>query len=402
MGLNIRPSTSRERKQIFIEALLNATDKVSKVADGSILSGVAEGIAKVSGKAEKDVMLAVSQLFPDTSFGSQLDQVAANFGVPPRYQDLGSSTYVFISADPMTAYLANTHLFYSTDGIVFELEDDVTIGQFGIGYAKVKSTSSGSKTNVAPLSISKVSPAPSGHINVVNQVKATGGRDVEGDEMFRIRIKNGANILAKGTLAALEQVFIKLNPKVLKIFHQGTNHQGKVIITIATQNGVNLDQNELDDLLVNSSTYFGLSEYRPFGTNFYGIELRNQEYENIDIAFRCQLDNNVDPDKVRQDIQVNITKYLDFRFFDSSTSKVEWDNLLDIVKNTKGMKYVPDQYFYPRNDIGIVNYKLPRLRGFLMLDMEGAVISNFTGTLSPVYYPNVVDDDYMSTILASI
>jgi len=76
MSLNIRPSTSQERKAIFLQSLLNGTNKVSKVSSGSVLDGVADGVAKVAGKAEKDVILAVSQLFPDTAFSDQLDQVA--------------------------------------------------------------------------------------------------------------------------------------------------------------------------------------------------------------------------------------------------------------------------------------------------------------------------------------
>jgi hypothetical protein len=64
-----------------------------------------------------------------------------------------------------------------------------------------------------------------------------------------------------------------------------------------------------------------------------------------------QLNPAYDPDEIRKKIQVAISKYLDPRFFDSVRQKVEWDNLLDIVKNTQGVDYVPDQYFYPRNDI---------------------------------------------------
>jgi len=96
---------------------------------------------------------------------------------------------------------------------------------------------------------------------------------------------------------------------------------------------------------------------------------------------------------------VAISKYLDFRYFDASRDAVNWISLYEIVKNTNGIETLPDQYFYPRIDIGISTYLLPRMRSFLMLDMSGAVISNLSGTISPVYYPSVVDASYMATVL---
>lgn len=397
--LNIRPSTSIERRLIFLETLLNGTDKVSKVSPGSVLYGIAEGISKVSGKAEKDVILAVSQLFPDTAFGSQLDACAEKFGVSPRMAALGSSTYVRLTGDPGTIYLQNTHIPSSVDGFDFQLAQDYTIGSMGFIYALVNSVQTGKATNVAPLTISKISPQPAGHKNIINEYAATGGRDVESDEMFRKRIKDGPNILARDTIAMLEQLFIAINPKVLKIYHQGMNNVGKVILTIATQNGQALTQTELDDILTTSAKYFALTEYRPFGTTFYGIELRNVDYQFIDMSFRVELENSVDPDQVRKDIQIAVSKYVDFRFFDPSVNAIEWVQLYEIVRTTQGVKHLPDQYFYPRTDIGVNTYKLPRMRGFLMLDLDGAVISNYTGTLSPIYYPNEIDASYMATVL---
>lgn len=395
----LKPSTSKERRLLFIETLLGITDAVSKVAPNSVLSGVAGGVSKIAGKAEKDIILGISLLYPDHASGSDLDQVALNFGISPRQGAQGSSTYVRITADPGTQYLQNTHYFLAGNGTVFELEDDFTMNAFGYDYVKVRSTSQGSDTNVDPLTISKVTPAPNGHKNVVNETIAIGGRDVESDELFRIRIKDGANIMARGTLAMLEQVFISINSKVLKIFHDGTDTDGKVVIAILTQNGSDLSPTELDNLLTGASKYFTLSEYKPFGSNFYGVRLKNVDYDPFDMSFRCSLDNNADPDEVRKSIQVGVSKYVDFRFFDATRDKVEWDNLLQIVKNTKGMKYVPDQYFVPRADISVAVNKFPRLRGFLMLDLDGNIIANFSGTLSPVYYPNKPDFSYQTTVL---
>ncbi len=399
MALNIRPSTSQERKLVFLETLLNGTDKVSKIGAGSALDGIADGVAKIAGKAEKDVMLAVSQLFPDSAFGTQLDECAADFGIAPRMAALGSSTYVRLSAAPGTTYTASTHIPSSTDGITFTLANNVTIGSMGFAYVLVSSASTGINTNVDPLTISKISPAPAGHLNIINEFTATGGRDIESDEIFRARIKDGANILARGTISMLEQLFIAINPKVLRVFHNGTNTVGQVVLSIATQDGSVFSNTELSDLLLTSSEFFSLTEYSPFGSSSYGIELRNITYAPIDISFRCELTLDADPDQVRKDIQIAMSKYLDFRFFNSATDNVEWITLYEIVKNTKGIKHLPDQYFYPRIDTEIDTFMLPRVRGFLMLDMSGSIISSFSGTLSPVYYPNEIDAAYMATIL---
>lgn len=406
--IQIKPSTSIERKLLFLETLLNTSvnedgsSKISKISNHSVLSGVAGGVAKISGKAEKDIVLAVSQLFPDNAYGAQLDQVAINFGIGQRMQALGSSTYIRLVGDVGTQYLANTHYFTATNGIRFELEQDITIGSLGFTYAKIRSLTTGRSTNVDPLSISKCSPQPSGHINCVNEYMATGGRDVESDEVFRARIKDGSNFLAKGTISMIEQVFMKINSKVLKVLNLGTHRDGKVNLAIVTQNGVDLSQSELDELLQRSATYFNFNDHRPFGTDFIGIKLNNIDYQPIDISLRVQLDSSFNPDEIRKQMQINLSKYLDFRYFDSYTNQVQWDKMLQICQNIPGVIYVPDQYFYPRTDLVIDSFTLPRLRSFLMLNLEGQVIVNFNNTLSPVYYPNVIDESFHLTVLKNI
>ena len=402
MIAGIRPSTSKERSALFIETLLNITDLVSKVSPNSVLSGTGGGIGKISGKAEIDSIMAISQLFPDHAFGDNLDQVAENFGIAGRFNSLGSSTYVRVYATPGTVYLQATHFFIANNGTVFQLEGDYTMNAFGFAYLKVNSTTQGLDTAVDPLSISKISPVPAGHQNVINEYAAFGGRDIESDQIFRPRIKDGANLLARGTIAMLEQVFIKINNKVLRLFHDGTDLNGAVNIAIATQDGSDLSGSELSALIVNGSSFFSLTEYSPFGTSFSGIILKPMEYQPYDVSFRVQLDDSVDPDDVRRDIQAAMSKYGDFRFFDAATDKIEWVNLLQIVKSTTGVKQCPDNYFFPNSDIAIDINKLPRLRGFLMLDLSGNIIANFSGTLSPIYYPNTPDFSFISTVLSEI
>lgn len=402
MSLNINPSTSEERKQLFAEIFFSKTNKISKISDNSVIGGIAYGIGKVSGKAEKDIVLALSKLFPDTAYGTQLDQVAQDYGIATRFGASQSSTYVRIVADPGTQYVAGVHTFRSTDGIEFDIEESTTMNSFGYDYLKIRSVDSAQKTNVKPGSITTITPTPSGHRFCVNEYQALGGRDAEDDVTFRQRIKDGANILAKGTVAAIEQAFMLINNNVLSVRYQGVNSYGQLKLAIITQNGIGLTKPEINTLLTIGEEFFGLAELRPFGRKSYGIEIINIDIQPLDISFRLSLLDSADVDDVRISIQTRIAKYLDFRYFKSGVSNIEWDNLLEIVKNTKGVKYVPDNYFYPNTDTPTDGNKIVRLRGFLMLNLDGSVINNLSGTFSPVFYPAVADFSYQQTVLRSI
>lgn len=406
--INISPSTTSERKSLFLETLINTavnedgTSKVSKVSKHSVLSGIAGGVARIAGKAEKDIALGISQLFPDHAYGSQLDVVAENFGVGKRLGALGSSTFIRLDGDPGTTYAENNTHFTADNGVRFVLEKDAVISEFGFTYAKIKSIDVGSKANVDPLSINKCTPQPTGHKSCVNEYMATGGRDIEDDIVFRARIKDSFNFLSKGTLSQLEQVMIKINPNVLRLWNLGINLDGKNTIGVVTQNGAQLNSSELEELRIGIKSFLNLSDLSPFGSDFIGVVIKNMEIFPVDISFRVEISKDYNADEVRKNIQKVLAKYLDFRYFDSSRQKIEWDKMLQLCQSVEGVNYIPDQYFYPRIDLTVDVHSIPRLRSFLMLDLNGAVILNFQGTLSPIYYPNVVDFSYHRTILESI
>jgi len=395
-------STLEELKQIFVEVLLSKTDKVTKVSDESVLNGIAYGVAKLSQKALKEIAIVESHLFPDSAFGDYLDNVAEIFGIAERLAATSSSVYARVVGTPGTQYIAGTHVFSSTSGITFSLQENLTLNSHGWGYVKLRSQELGAVTNVEPLTITKIAPIPSGHVYVINEYKANGGRDIEQDAYFRKRIKEGSNILARGTLAMLEQVFIKINSNILRLYHQGINENGEVSLAIATQNGVNLTTNELDDLLEYGGEYFSLVDMQPVGGVAYGLTVSNIQYHPIDISFRCDLWAGYNADEVRKDIQLKLSKYFDYRYWNIEENKVEWDTLLELVKNTKGVRYVPDTYFTPSADIEVDKYKLPLMRGFLMMDLEGNILTNIAGTLQPLYYPNNPDFSYWASVLSDL
>ena len=395
-------TTLEELKKIWVEILFNKTSKVTKISDESTLNGIAYGCAKIGQKALKDIAILESHIFPDSAYGQYLDNIAQNFGIAPRFGSSESQTFVRLVGNPGTQYLKNVNSFTSKSGIIFTLIDDIILNTNGYGYYSVRSQTKGLITNVDPLSIDTISAPPSGHSYVINEFRASGGRDEEDDITFRNRIKQGVNVLARGTIAMLEQVFMKINNNVLRIIYQGVDVSGKYKFGILTQNGILLTTQELQDLLEQGEQYLSLCELTPQGYNSLGIILTNIDYYYLDISFRCELFTNYNIDDIRKEIQIKFMKKYDFRYFDWNLMKIEWDDLLQLVKETRGVKYIYDQYFYPRVDISIPKYMFPKFRSFLMLDKSGNLISTNSNTINPVYYPNQMDWSYQSSVLRTI
>ena len=391
-----------ELVQIITETFFNKTDKITKVSKHSGLSGLFNATAKVSQKSLQEIARNEAHLFPDVAFGSQLDKIAEDRGIAPRFGASKSSTYVRVVGSSGTTYTAGTQVFESpNESITFDLEETITIPDSGFAYAKVKSQTTGVGTNVDELSITEVTPEPTGHTYVVNEYKATGGRDQESDQLFRRRIKEGPNILATGTLKMLEQAFMKVNNDVLRVLNNGIDANGNVVLTVISQNGIDFSQSDLDNMLEEGEKFFALTELKPNGKNSYGTTLQNVNWFPIDISFRVQILQNYSSDDVRRNIQIRFSKYLDVRKWESGDT-VQWDDLLGLAKRTEGVKYIPDQFFTPNNDIRVPINQIPRIRGFRMLDLDGNIIEDVQGNLNPQFYPNKADFNYQETVLKNI
>lgn len=391
--------TVQTLKQLLVEILINKTDKVSKISNNSVLNGILYGQAKLSQKALKEIAIIESQLDVDSASGIDLDIIAERCGIAPRYTALGSSVFIKIYADLGTIYSSSTVIFKSNSGIEFVLVDDFTMNNpNGYDYVRVKSNSKGQQTNVEANTIINIVSPPVGHKYAINEFKAEGGRNNEDDEAFRKRIKEYPNIVATQTIEKINQVFIKTNQNVLRTFYCGISDTNKTILSISTQNGALLSTNELAELLSSITNYVSISESKMVNNQILGIELRNIEYEYIDLDFRCDIKNNYDKDVVRKNIQTSIAKYIDYRFWDHS-EKVQWDNLLEIVKKTDGINYVADENFLPRVDIKVEKQKLPRLRGFIMRNLLGNIIIDNEENINAIYYPNTIYNNYAATVL---
>ena len=377
-------------KNLWVETFLNKTDKVSDVTENSVLNGVAFANAKVAQKAIKDIAIVEAQIFPESASGEYLDRAAALFGISARYGALGSSTYVRVYAEPNTTYVSGTHTFVNTNGVRFAVEEDCTVGESGYAYVKVRSETVGSFTNVDANSITTVNPVPQGHYECTNEYYAVGGRDSEDDEVFRRRILNHQNVYASSTIEKLTQIMQGFDNRVLKIMYVGIMEDSYLHIQIVTQNGQDLTFSELQTLLDKTTPYFGIGDMIISG-NLMGIRLENAQWYEVGgddgIDFRCELEAGYDTADVRKNIQVGITKYLDFRYWEAG-SKVEWDDLLDIVKNTEGVRYVASEWFKPNYDETVSEFMLPRVKKFIMRDLEGNVMFDSEDQFSPVFYPS--------------
>lgn len=376
-------------KNLWIEVFLNKTDKVSDITDNSVLNAVAYASAKVAQKAIKDVAIVEAQIFPETAAGEYLDRAAALFGVTARYGALGSSTYIRVYAEPGTQYIAGENYFVSTDGVRFAIENSVTIGGSGYGYVKVRSESLGAFTNVDANSIVNVNPIPQGHYECTNEYYAIGGRDSESDEMFRRRILNHQNVYASSTIEKLTQIFQNFDNRILKVMYIGIMEDSFIHIQLATQNGQELTFSELRTLLEKSAPYFGIGDMTVSG-KLVGIKLENASWYEVGgesgIDFRCEIEAGYDISTVRKNIQIGLTKYFDFRFWEPG-QKIEWDDLLEIVKNTEGVRYVASEWFKPNLDELVPDFMLPRIKKFIMRDLDGNVMFDEENEFSPLFYP---------------
>jgi hypothetical protein len=390
-------STVEELKGIYIEMFLNNTDKVTKVSPLSVNNGIAYGVAKIGQKILKDVAVLESHLFPEDAYGENLDVIAQRYGISNRFGSSQSSTYVRVVGDINTSYIAGFHTFKSLDGTVFDVEQTLNIGASGFGYVKVRSQSLGEKTNSAPLSITSVNPVPVGHKYCINEYNATGGRDSENDDDFRNRIMNGCNFIATGTIGLLEQSLIKVNPNVLKVIHNGIASDGQVLLSVVSQNGIDFTDNEFNQMMVGLEKHISLVDYKPNGSSKFGVKLQNPVWYPIDVSYRCILESGFDATNIRKETQLRMNKFIDYRYFKGNL--IEWEDLLIIVKGVPGVRRILDNTFSPKIDIKIPSNQIPRIRGFIMLNPDGTVMSEVSGTLNPYYYPSVADFSLQQTLL---
>jgi len=392
-------------KQMFVEILLNKTDKISDISNESVLNGIAYGCSKLAQRLLVNQGVVEGHLFPDTAYGDYLDNIAASRGIAPRFTSFGSTTYVRVQAAIGTTYSSGT-TFISSNGIQFVSTSNYTVGRDGYGYIKVNSVQGGAASNVDALTINTISNPPVGHIACTNEYAATGGRDNESDDDFRIRIKASANQLARNTMAYLEQIFMKINSKVLRLHRGGVDENGRICLIVVSINGQDFTTAEFDEILSQSEEFLSLNELSRQTVSGFPISLVNPNWYPIDIDFRCDIDPAYDQASVRRNMQIAVSKLFDYRYWNTN-GKVEWENILYAIKNTDGVRYVSDAFFLPKSDINMTNYRLPRVRGFIVRDIDGGVLSdNYSITsqfdYTDYFFPNSPDSNFQQSVITTI
>lgn len=383
MRLNI--TTVEELKNLFLRVLFTKTDKVTKVSDESVTNAIAYGIGKVSQKALKDIAIVKTHLFPEEAYGSNLDTIAARQGVPARFGATGSSVYLRIVANPGTVYLQSQQTFVG-QGITFQLVEDTTIGASGYTYVRARSVQQGENTNVNSLSIDRVVNQPEGHISVINEFKAQGGRDIEDDDLFRYRIINYPNLTSKHTLAFLTALMATFREDVIRVYKKGFDSNGRQVLGVMLSTGGFLTVDEMDELLDKITPYLPLNLVTPFSNPL--VVLENCNYKPIDISFRVKVSSDSDLTRLRIELQDKMSKYLDLKFWDSRV--VQWEYLLNIVSSNKYCILVPEKYFTPGSDITCYLGEYPRIRSFKMYNLEGQLLSENTNSFEPTLYSDTV------------
>lgn len=391
--------TIEEIKDLFLQELLNKVDgKVSKISDHSVLNGMAFGFAKVFQKSMKDVALLESELFPEYAYGEYLDRIAQRYGIASRRKSLGSSVYVKIVANPGSLYLASNCSFISTDGTTFHLTENYTVNANGWGYALLRSDETGENTNVGAGTIIRVTGQPSGHIYVTNELPATGGVDIESDESLLQRILQNFNNFSFETLDKITSVFQVIEPSVLQVRKEGVNSQGQIVLVVITSTGANLSSTQLETLAERAQPYVSLMDVQQTNGlvgNQLSLEVKNVTPLTVDMDFRVQLDSDINVTDFKIACQEAILSYFDFT--QKVITKIEWEDLFAIVRTQTGVKQVPEQFFFagdstswssqsPHFDLSVPSTRVPRLRMFVVRDLNGTVLFNNSSNLVSYFY----------------
>jgi hypothetical protein len=359
---------------------------------------MAYGISNLIQRSLKDTALMEARFFPEYAYGDELEEVAKAYGIPARYGETGSSAYLRVSGEPGTFY-DRTRLYFEASGVRFNLSESFSIGYQGYEYVIVNSNATGESMNVEANMITKCVNPPTGHKNCVNEFKAMGGRNEESDVLLKKRISQCFNIHATDTLSRLEQILISINQNVLGLKKLGRTSKGLIKIGVHSQNGGLFSPEELDEFKTQSKRFLCLTDV---GLDFpSNVIFENGLWEWVDFDFRIQLSQETNQDELRKEIQMQFSTFFDWTKW-SNSDTVRWNDLFFIVKNKDGVQYLPDQFFFPKKDIIIRYPYLPRIRGFVMRDLDGQIIQDRSEILKPLYYQNYIDTDFLSASVSNL
>jgi len=382
--------TIEELKTEFIIALRNNTNLVTKFTSTSVVNAWAYANAKLAQKLNKDIAYVEARLFPEFANSSVLDDISNLNGFPARGLTTQSTVILLFRGNSGTVYNAGFQVRTSS-GYIFTTNDNLILGVNGVGYVVATSVDFGEVVNVGANTITVlVSGAPTGHSSVTNLVRAKGGRDVESDFDYRRRLMGIENLLSKNTIAFYESLIQKFEPNVIRIYPVNHNPaSGAFTLRILKNNAATFTSNELATLKTNIQQYVPMADSQTSKLN-----LDNWSFVEIDIVAVVKETGISSLQKIHEDAQINVQNYFNWSTWKNG-AKVEWDDLLEIIKNTTGVEKVLDANFLPRKDIEISLGTMPRLRNLVISNVAGSSINQVVS--EPIYLTDI--DGYYAEVV---
>lgn len=389
----VKVKTIEQLKQEFFFSLRNnCGDKITKITPLSVTNGFAFAISKIVQKLNKDAAMIEAKLFPETANSTVLDNIASREGVPGRRSSSGSSTVLLFFGALATVYPAGTQV-RSIGGVIFETLEELTLSFHRFGFVLAESTTVGSSVNVSPNTVTElVAAPPAGHTSVTNPFRAIGGRDQESDYDFRNRLLQAENIISKNTEAFYEALVYNVTEDILRVHSRGLKTFDDTFELIVVKNNLaDYDAGELAAIKNGILNSVPLSDYGDTK-----ISVANIDWTYIDMYIPIRLISGYNLEDVAVQMQAELATFIDlsrWRFGE----KVEWDDLLEVCKNTEGVQEIYDRDFLPRVDKTVGEHSLPRIRQFTIKDIPSD--TTFGNVFTPAFWNGTIVNNYYVQIL---
>lgn len=135
---------------------------------------------------------AIQVCFPEWSYGTYLDMIAAQDGLT-RKSATYAETHLTVTGVPGTlieeGFLWTTPSTAISDAVEFETVESVTIDDEGNASVLVRCTQTGTVGNVPANSITLMSSPMGGIAEITNESATSGGSEEETDDELRVRIQ---------------------------------------------------------------------------------------------------------------------------------------------------------------------------------------------------------------------
>ena len=365
--MNTRLFTQEELNNAFSKVFLGVTDKVTKVSANSVLSGLTNAFSSLVQKSLKENALVESYLDPDQATGERLDQVALQRGLGGRQAvPLGSSVYLRLEADAGTQYTTD-HSFTGSHGVVFRLQENYTMNNRRFAYRLATTESTGEGTNVQPFTILQLQEMLEGHVSVVNDVRAFGGRDAENDDQLRWRIRNYGNIAAISSIMKLSIFANSINNNVFRLFHLRNSVRG-VVLGVITHSGVPLSDEDLTSLREQLIEFSAINDST--------LELENTQPTALFISARVALSIEMNYEALLNRLQINFEDLFRGYLYSGVGQNIDPTTLQNILYRETAITSVSSTGFQPSNSF-FVPVGIPlRLAGMELRSLEGDILTS--------------------------